>query len=182
MTLDQPATVSYGKVAVLYVCVALMTLMLTWTFLGMRAVMDVGGMCASGGPYEIAQPCPDGTALLSVAIPVMLVATLLGSAIAASVAAPTLLLPMWWLLFGSLGWNFLSYGAFDGEIVWGWLICGVMFELMALPALLFQLPWGPTGPARLNPRPVSAWWWWVAYGLLGLTGVVLGVLTFNAWT
>lgn len=173
---------SYRKVAVLYVCVVLMTLALTWTFLGMRSVMDIGGSCGSGDAYVTTQPCPNGAALLTISIPLMLVTAFLGSAIAAAVAAPTLLLPMWWLLFGSLGWNFLEYGAFDGDIVWGWLVCGVLFELMASPALLFQLPWGSSGPAKLNPNPVSAWWWWAAYAVLGVVGASLGVLTFNAWT
>ena len=34
---------------------------LTWTFFSMRAVMNVGGSCADGGPYVSAQPCPDGS-------------------------------------------------------------------------------------------------------------------------
>ena len=29
-------------------------------FLGMRAVLDIGGFCAEGGPYEIQTHCPDG--------------------------------------------------------------------------------------------------------------------------
>ena len=40
---------------------------ITIAFLGMRAALDVGGH-ASGGPYVIATPCPDGTWLLPVAI------------------------------------------------------------------------------------------------------------------
>ena len=35
---------------------------LTVLFLCMRSVMDIGGSCASGGPYEIANPCPAGFA------------------------------------------------------------------------------------------------------------------------
>ena len=33
-------------------------------WLGMRAVMGVGGFCAEGGPYVIAHHCPEGTAWL----------------------------------------------------------------------------------------------------------------------
>jgi hypothetical protein len=40
---------------------------ITVVFLGMRSVLDVGGQCASGGPYVIATPCPDGTWLLPLA-------------------------------------------------------------------------------------------------------------------
>ena len=39
-------------IAGLAFCIALL-------WLGMRAVMDLGGFCASGGPYEIAVECPD---------------------------------------------------------------------------------------------------------------------------
>jgi hypothetical protein len=31
---------------------------ITLVFLGMRAVMDIGGACADGGPYVSANPCP----------------------------------------------------------------------------------------------------------------------------
>jgi hypothetical protein len=37
------------------VCLALV-------FESMRSVMDVGGSCASGGPYAISRPCPQGVA------------------------------------------------------------------------------------------------------------------------
>ena len=49
------------------------------------------------------------------------------------------------LLFGSLGWNFLEYAFAEDGIVMGWLIPGIMFELMALPALLRGS--GPAGCA-----------------------------------
>jgi len=39
--------------------VAGLGLWLTILWLSMRAVMEIGGACASGGPYEIAVPCPD---------------------------------------------------------------------------------------------------------------------------
>jgi len=34
---------------------------ITVMYQAMRAVMEVGGYCASGGPYEIRQECPDAT-------------------------------------------------------------------------------------------------------------------------
>src|SRR5215213_3880915 len=87
----------------LVVSVLVLAVSLVWTFLGMRSVMDVGGSCAEGGPYEIATPCPHGAVLLSVAIPVLIISAMLGSAMALLVRAPNLLLPMWAALFGSLG-------------------------------------------------------------------------------
>jgi hypothetical protein len=187
MALEQAQrTVSYRRVSLLCVCVVLTALTVTWTFLGMRSVMDVGGSCAEGGPYEIAQPCPDGTWMLALAIPLMLVAAMGGSALAMGMGAPNLLMPMWGLLFGSLGWNFLEYGAFSGELVWGWIICGVVFELMALPVVLLALPlarrsrWTPQlGPTTEESRDGR---WLPAYAVLGLIGCLLAIWTFDAWS
>jgi hypothetical protein len=111
----------------------------TWIYLTMRAVMDIGGSCASGGPYVIANPCPNGVGLMALAVPLMLVATFAGSAAASSLKAPALILPMWAALFGSLGWNFLDYGIAGEALVAGWLVCGVMFWLMAAPAVALVL-------------------------------------------
>lgn len=172
--------------AVLFGSVVVVGLALTWTFLGMRSVMDVGGTCAEGGPYEIAQPCPDGTWMIAVAIPVLIIATFIGSGVAMSLSAPTLLMPMWGLLFGSLGWNFLEYGAFSGDLVWGWIICGVVFELMALPVVFLALP-SKTGSSWRPPTPTApltsrTGWWWAAYAGFGLVGLGLGTMSFNAWS
>ena len=60
-------------------------------------------------------------------------------------SAGALPLLAWTGLFASLGWNFLDYGLFnpppeaDG-IVWGWVICGVMFEVMAFAPLVAAIP------------------------------------------
>jgi hypothetical protein len=172
----------YRRLSLLFGSVLVMALALTWVFLGMRAVMDIGGACASGGAYEIATPCPDNVAgFLALGIPLMLVCAFVGTAVAVGLGAPDLLIPMWLLLFGSLGWNFLEYGLFDGEVVWGWLVCGVLFEAMAFPALLVLLPWGHDGPERLNPHPAEgAARWWAAYVVLGVAGAVLGWVTFYA--
>lgn len=116
---------------------------ITVLWLNMRAVMDVGGMCAQGGPYVIETPCPDGVAWM---IPVSIV----GGLAAAGVwvwglwildrGSPLpLAMPAWGALFGALGWNFMEY-ALDppgsgGGPEWGWLVCGVVFWLMALPGV-----------------------------------------------
>src|SRR5688572_25265276 len=124
------------RLIVLVLSATLMSTALTWTYLGMRSVMDVGGSCADGGPYVSAQPCPDGSGVLVVGIPVALIAMFAGSIVAVMLKAPTLLFPMWVALFGSLGWNFFDYGLnSDGGEVVSWIVCGVVFWLMAAPAL-----------------------------------------------
>lgn len=177
----------YRRLTVLAACVVLAALTLTWTFLGMRSVMDVGGACAEGGPYEIAQPCPGGTWMLAVAVPALIITAMLGSAIAVSLSGPDLLLPMWAFLFGSLGWNFLEYGVFSGDLVWGWIICGVVFELMALPAFVILLPsregsWSWVPPTASTPARTTLGRWWAAYTVLAAVGVVLAVLSHRAWS
>jgi hypothetical protein len=157
-------------------------LSLAWTFLGMRAVMDIGGACASGGPYIPVQPCPEGaTALLSVGIPLLVVASLAGSGIALTLGAPTLLLPMWFLLFGSLGWNFLEYAFAGDDVIFGWLIPGVMFELMAIPAVALLIVTRKV-PDMVGRPSTGRARWWLLHAATIAGGVVLGVSTFNAWT
>jgi hypothetical protein len=106
-------------------------------WLGMRAVMDLGGSCASGGPYQVRVECPDGVSLIMVlAFPLgFLCAGIMvwkGSQIGGSYAELVGL--AWPALFLSLGFNFLQYAVAppdgSGEIIWGWLIPGVLFMFM----------------------------------------------------
>jgi hypothetical protein len=118
------------------------TAALTVLFFSMRAVMEIGGSCASGNvPYEISRPCPSG-------VPGLMVGSiLLGLAFlglyAFTAVGPNLTLLAWPALFLSLGWNFLDYGVNppDGSegVVWGWLLCGAIFVLMGGVPLLIGI-------------------------------------------
>jgi hypothetical protein len=170
MSTEAPAQARISpKAAVVTVaCVLVVAVSLTWTYLSMRAVMNVGGACADGGPYVSAQPCPDGTILIAVAVPMLIIFSMVGTVSASTVGAPNLLVPMWGGLFGSLGWNFLEYAFKGPDLVWGWLVCGVVFWGMALPAFVFmvaQLRSTQRGPSVL---------WMPAYGVLGAVGLLLG--------
>ncbi len=187
MTTQAPATVTPSRSgwkvpAALVVSVLVLATTLTWTFFSMRSVMNVGGSCADGGPYVSSQPCPDGSYLIAVAIPIMLITAMAGSAAAMSVNAPNLLIPMWGLLFGSLGWNFVEY-TFKGDgVVWGWLVCGVMFWLMAAPAvfgMLVALKNAVVPPKEQRSEPGSRWWV-PAYAALGSAGFLFGAWSYNA--
>lgn len=132
---------------------------LTVLWRSMRAVMDIGGTCASGGPYEVAVPCPQGVGwLLPVAMlvgvaGVGMVATF-GSRIGPGLGALALL--AWPALFLSLGWNFLEY-AFASPGGWdlSWLVCGVLFVAMGGVPLVVGLRgrWASRAAATGRPGP-----------------------------
>lgn len=163
------------RILVMFTGLAIVSAGLTLVFLSMRAVMDIGGMCASGGPYVIAQPCPDGAVAL---MPLGIVGGLIGlwmyAAASSKLPGPRLTLLAWSALFLSLGWNFWEYGLNppDGSdgVVWGWIICGVVFVAMGgLPLLGLanrdiakQLFWAdapgtasPIRPVAVARRPVT---------------------------
>lgn len=85
----------------------------------------------------------------------------------------------WPAIFLSLGWNFMEYGFFSGEgLVWGWIICGVVFVLMGgLPVYLVRRKLSGSellGVVKDNSR--SLW-----PQLLGVAaGIPLGILFFRA--
>ena len=131
------AVIGYGGLA----------MCLTLVYLGMRAVMDIGGACADGGPYVSAQSCPEGSTIalmggIFAGIGFGFLATIGGLAVGGIWSAAPLL--AWSGLFGSLGWNFLDYGVFNADpqygIDIGWAICGVLFWIMAFGPLLALVP------------------------------------------
>jgi hypothetical protein len=119
---------------------------LTCVYMGMRDLMvHAGGVCASGGPYQVAagHQCSSGqTGLLLGGVLAMVVlgglyaaATNAGGGLGSTTDASAL---MWAALFGSLGFNFLSLGfqpppGQSGGA--GGIITGAVFELMALGGL-----------------------------------------------
>lgn len=133
-------------------------------FLGSRAVMDIGGSCAEGGPYVSANPCPDGVPLAvfgGVWGWVIFTAIYAGQTLSRHI--PGFLALAWPALFLSLGWNFLESGLNQpgpGQgVEYGFLVCAVLFALMGgVPLLLFLreivanlLPFGHPPPSRPAP-------------------------------
>ncbi|MFL5847264.1 MAG: hypothetical protein ACJ762_21515 [Solirubrobacteraceae bacterium] len=110
------------------------------TYTGMRDVIQTtGGSCASGGPYEISRPCPQGDAELLLGVLGMVVAgfVLAGFVSRCDGSVTGVGLVMWAALFGALGFNFLDVGES--------LVMGGIFELMALggliPAIVLMVGW-----------------------------------------
>jgi hypothetical protein len=114
---------------------------ITLLYLGMRAVMDIGGACAEGGPFVPVQPCPDGVpALMIGGIWVGMLAAFAYGWSSLSAGIPSFVGLLWPALFMSLGWNFLEYAfnpPFGEGPVWGWLLPGIIFELMGVIPLWF---------------------------------------------
>jgi hypothetical protein len=136
---------------------------LTTIFLSARSVMEIGGSCASGGPYAIANPCPQGVPWLLVAsIWGGLVLALVMSVTATRVGAPDLTWLAWPGLFLSLGWNFWEFGLDppgDQPVVWGWIVCGALFVVMGggpvVLAVLGRVEVSSSRPARATARAAA---------------------------
>lgn len=172
-----------GRLVILTACILAIGVSVAWLYFSMRAVMDVGGMCAEGGPYVIETHCPKGSALFTtISVPLWFAGVFIGLFAGASMRAPTPILPAWFLLFGLLGWNFLDYAfAVPGGVELSWLVCGIVFELMALPALAIWL-WSRFRTGSITDGPSSGLQWTLFYiAALGI-GLWLGQFTYNAWT
>ena len=141
-----------GDTAVYLLAVAGLAACLTLVFLSMRAVLDIGGFCAEGGPFVIETHCPEG-------VPLLITGGIFGLFGFGGLMAwkgsrlgepfGGLVMLAWPALFLSLGWNFLEFALWPPEpaegIVWGWLIPGVIFMLMGGLPLLALLPSGGAG-------------------------------------
>ncbi|MDQ3982569.1 MAG: SHOCT domain-containing protein [Actinomycetota bacterium] len=132
---------------------------LTLLFLGVRAGMDIGGTCASGGPYVPRVQCPEGTLFVTfggvwgglICVGLYLWAT-------TKHRVPSLVGLAWPALFLSLGWNFLEYGIdppYGDGLGWGWLVCALLFALMGgIP--LFAMAHPIASRFTKHPSPFTA--------------------------
>jgi len=133
--------------AVVFVGAAGFAACLTAVYSAMRDLMiNSGGVCASGGPYQInpGQVCSTGqTALLMGGIVGGLIFSGIlvgGSSWYGGVKLSGVGLLLWAALFGALGYNFIELGFNPPESLasgaTGWIIAGVVFWLMALGGLI----------------------------------------------
>jgi len=133
---------------------------ITSLYLGMRSVMDIGGYCAEGGPFEIATHCPDGVpALMIGGIWIGMIAAFAYGWASIGAGIPSFVGLFWPALFMSLGWNFLQYAfdpPFGDGIVYGWLIPGILFELMGVIPLWIMFKTVGLTPRSTRVRSVLA--------------------------
>lgn len=144
----------------LFASVASSVACLVVLFRSMRAVMGAGfSSCATGGPYEIANPCPKGTGwLLPLSIWGGLLSLFLASLAAAKLERPSIAWMAWPALFLSLGANFWQFGldpvGVEGP-VWGWLVCAVLFTVMGAGPIVLALL-SPDGLPTSRPAARAA--------------------------
>jgi hypothetical protein len=142
-TAARPA-VRIGPVLLYLLGLAGLAFSLTTLWLSMRVVMGIGGACASGGPYVPAVVCPDAVVALT---PLSIFGLFIFGGLMAWGGAGVggawvaLVALAWPALFLSLGWNFFEFGLWppggEGEIIWSWLFCAVVFFLMGgIPLLV----------------------------------------------
>jgi hypothetical protein len=104
-------------------------------------VMQLGGSCASGGPYEIAVQCPDNVALFA---PLSIFGGLIAVGIAIAFAqgfGTPLTTWAWPILFVGLGSAFMLAFIFGQDILG--LLLGGMFIVMGLVPIVLELRGSP---------------------------------------
>jgi hypothetical protein len=113
----------------------------TLLYISASILTTLGGFCASGGPYVIQTQCPD---TLIWAFPAGFFAVFISWGLAflfqKGFAAPVLVWG-WPILFVGLGIGFFQMIPLGGVFVG--LLCGILFLIMGLAPLIFELRAGP---------------------------------------
>lgn len=154
---------------------------ITCLYHGMRGIMRLGGIVASGGPYAIAHPAPPWVWVMPLSIVLGMICFFLNLFTGPDGDGINLMVLAWPGLFLSLGWNFMefTFNPPGGGLALGWLICGVLFVLMGgLPLLLaFKTMWEKISSRLRNGVGLGLYLWqW----LLVAGGIVLGIVFFNS--
>lgn len=175
--------------AIAGLCAAGLAACITLLYLGGQYVMSLGGFVARGGPYEIAYPAPAWIMLMPVSIWVGFALGALHLLAARRAGGFNIVGIVWVALFGSLGWGFLKAGLDPpgGSTAWAWILCGVVFWLMALPVLLGVvgsfLPAPPKRLERFGPKtPTGGAAYVTAHLVAAPVGVALGWWAWGAVT
>jgi hypothetical protein len=157
---------------------------LTITYLGMRAIMRLGGFVASGGPYAIAHPAPRWSWIMPVSFLVGFAAVFISFIAGSTLGWPSLMSLAWSALFLSTGWNFLEFGLHPPGghgLAWGWLVCAGCFIPMGAVPLWFLVRWTRNSMAeakRKSGLAVAAGGAYRGWGrsiLLQLAAAALGI-------
>ncbi|MCX6558072.1 MAG: hypothetical protein NTW95_11715 [Candidatus Aminicenantes bacterium] len=175
-----PGGSGWGRLAIFYFTIFGVAFCITCLYHGMRGIMRLGGMVASGGPYAIAHPAPPWVWIMPLSIVVGMILFFVNLFTSPADEGINLMPLAWPGLFLSLGWNFLefTFNPPGGGLAWGWLICGVTFVLMGgFPLLLIFKAAREKLKSRLaagaGVKPYAGQW------LLIAGGIVSGIVFFK---
>lgn len=167
------------------VCAAGLAIFITVLNLAGRAVMELGGFVASGGPYAIVQPAPGWIGIVPLSLFTGFACGGWSAYLSHRTGGFSLLPPAWTALFVSLGIQFAIMGLNppgDTGIAWGWIICAILFVPMGLVGLLVSLGRDSQSGAVQGllwyghrARPYDDDQYRAAYTLLVLLGAAAGV-------
>jgi hypothetical protein len=152
--------------------------------LGGMATMDQGGYVASGGPYQIAHPVPEGFWILPVAFIGLWVFPIAHSIFASRIKGFGLIFATWcavWTLIGGTTfWYGLNPPSGDG-LVWGWLMMGGIFLLVGLGSTWLYLSYLRSPDREHSQMPAKQRLPYAALIAVALAGgVVAGFQAFSA--
>lgn len=132
-------------------CWALVGFGTTLVFQTSRTVLGIGGVCAEGGPYVIAVPCPpQATLFMSLGI-----LAVVGGSLASLFLQRGFGVPAWgygWAALFAFGAAAFFEAAFRDD-VWSWHLCGWIFAALALgvvPLLIIFWPSSVLGSRALD--------------------------------
>lgn len=104
--------------------------------------MDEGGFVASGGPYQIAHPAPQGLWISPLAFIGLWVFPLAHAVFASRIKGFGLIFATWCAIWTSVGATTLWYGfrpPGGGGLAWGWLFMGSVFLAVGLGSSWFYV-------------------------------------------
>jgi hypothetical protein len=173
----------WRRLAIFYFTIYGVAFCITCLYHGMRGIMRLGGMVASGGPYAIAHPAPSWVWVMPLSIVLGMILFFVNLFTSPAEDGINLMPLAWPGLFLSLGWNFLefTFNPPGGGLAWGWLICGVLFILMGgFPLLLIFKAAREKFRSRLaadaGTKPYAGQW------LLIAGGIISGIVFFKKVT
>lgn len=166
-------------------CWALIAFGITLIFQTSRTVLGIGGVCAEGGPYVIAVPCPPQASLFMW----LGILGVVGGALGSLFFQRGFGVPAWgygWMgLFGFGAAAFFEAGL--REDVWSWHLCGWIFVALALgaaPLLFIFWPGSVLGSRALDGSELSEGRYGIVDAIVVLTvcagAIALGVFAAAA--
>ena len=149
---------------------------ITVVTLGGMATMDRGGFVASGGPYQIAHPVPEGFWILPIAFIGLWVFPVAHGIFASRIKGFGLIYFTWCAVWTSVGGTTFWYGLNppDGEgLAWGWLIMGGIFLLVGLGSAWLYVSYLRSPDRQPSEMPANQR---VPYAVLIAASIAAGVV------